>query len=216
MKRGAIGLCLVAFLSSCVNSAQVQRNYIATRDQCRARAEGDQGQYTSDQRLSDRDRNAVLASLFSDCMFQMGWTVATPPREGGGDGGGGIIDTAREKPQEQALAPEQQRAPGGNVTLQPSPLPMSPTEQNAQAANKPVPADTQFPHSTYQSVPPASSTAKGNATQGGVAVVAPAQKPAAPSKPAPLRVKPTTTPAEKKGLTPEERKTILDSLQHSR
>lgn len=210
----SLSLLAMTCIGGCANPARVQRDYVAMRDQCRSYAESQEGQYVAgDQQIDDRGRGAVLATLFSDCMYEMGWTVATPPRDGGGNGnGGGIIDTAREKPQARNVTPG--TAPEvGNVTLQPSPLPMSPTETGNDVNRNPY-RSTQFPNSTYQSVPTPALVDKKTKT-GGVGVVTPKREsPRGVPKgiqmktPSPAAAKTTTTPA----LTEAERKSILDNL----
>lgn len=79
------GFIIPAFLllAACSDSTQIQREYDDVRDECRGAAEGNIGQYIpSDAQTDQRDFNAQLTALFSDCMFERGWTVATPPREG--------------------------------------------------------------------------------------------------------------------------------------
>lgn len=211
--RFVAALLASAILVSCTNPSRVQRDYISMRDQCRSYAESQEGQYLQGgQQIDDRGRGAVLATIFSDCMYEMGWTVATPPREGGGDDGGGIIDTAREKPQGVADAAPGAAPEVGNVTLQPSPLPLSPTEKGAGAKANPY-QSTQFPNSTYQSIPTPANTDKKTKT-GGVAVVTPARE---SPRSAPQGIKVKTPPPTKKStatpaLTPDERESILDNL----
>lgn len=76
-------------LSACSNTVEIQRRYVDMRDECRTIAErwieqaqtrgapppGQNGQF------DQKDVNAQLATIFSDCMFEKGWTVATPPKE---------------------------------------------------------------------------------------------------------------------------------------
>ncbi|MFO1242162.1 MAG: hypothetical protein U1E36_03035 [Rickettsiales bacterium] len=204
-------LSAVILLSGCSDPSTVQRQYVAMRDQCRQSAEAEEGNYTQNQQIDDRDRSAVLASLFSDCMYEMGWTVATPPREGGGGGGGGVIDTARQAPGAQAM--QQGTAPEvGNVTLMPSPLPMSPTER-PQDAQQPI--ATQFPASNYQAVPTPATVDK-KTTTGGVAVVQPVKEGKMPVGMSVKEKQTAVPPASNSALTPEDQKSILDNLNHPR
>ncbi len=69
-------------LAACANQSSVQRDYLAQRDNCQDMAERDIHRYIHPQAMmTDKDRNAQLVTLFSDCMFLQGWTVATPSRE---------------------------------------------------------------------------------------------------------------------------------------
>lgn len=205
--KNSLLLVTAITLTACSNPARVQRDYIAMRDQCRAYAESEESQYVpAEQQIDDRGRGAVLATIFSDCMYEMGWTVATPPREGGGGGGGGVIDTARQKPQDNAAAPDV-----GNVTLQPSPLPMSPTEQGAGGQPNAT-QSTQFPSSNYQAIPTPQSVDKKTRT-GGVAIVTPKRTSSTGrsiemKQPAPAAASPATD------LSTEEKKSILDNLNN--
>lgn len=86
--------CLL--LAACSNTTNIQRRYVDMRDGCRniaeswidrahaqAAAQQQQGQRLPPeaQQFEQKDVNAQLATVFSDCMFEKGWTVATPPRE---------------------------------------------------------------------------------------------------------------------------------------
>lgn len=85
-----ISAALLAFLavSGCENQTTVQGDYVSHRDQCQLYAEGNIGRFVdTNQPVDLRARNAKLVTLFSDCMFEMGWTVATPEREDDVDGG---------------------------------------------------------------------------------------------------------------------------------
>lgn len=75
-------LAAVCMLSACKNQTTVQRSYVTNRDQCQIFAEQNLGRFLSPGEETDvRSRNAKLVTLFSDCMFEQGWTVATPERE---------------------------------------------------------------------------------------------------------------------------------------
>lgn len=88
----------VLLLVGCSNTTDIQRRYVDYRDECRNVAEQwvqkaqtqaqTQRQQPTPQNLppqarqfQQKDVNAQLATVFSDCMFKSGWTVATPPRE---------------------------------------------------------------------------------------------------------------------------------------
>lgn len=92
----AISVC-VGMLVACSNTTDIQRRYVDMRDDCRTIAERwvDKAQRSGGrppasaagkapqeaQQFEQKDINAQLATVFSDCMFEKGWTVATPPRE---------------------------------------------------------------------------------------------------------------------------------------
>ncbi len=86
----------VGLLAACSNTTEIQRRYVDMRDDCRTIAErwvdkaqrsggrppAPVGNTTQEaQQFEQKDINAQLATVFSDCMFEKGWTVATPPRE---------------------------------------------------------------------------------------------------------------------------------------
>ncbi len=101
--RGAVTLSSVILLCACSNTTDIQRRYVDMRDNCRTIAErwieraqaqmqqqamaprSSQGQGTPAPvpaaAFEQKDVNAQLATVFSDCMFEKGWTVATPPKE---------------------------------------------------------------------------------------------------------------------------------------
>jgi len=84
MPLGLAMLCASA-LVACETQTSVQRAYIAERDVCQAEAEA-MVSAASDSGSKERDRNTKLVSLFSDCMDERGWTVATPTGKSGGKG----------------------------------------------------------------------------------------------------------------------------------
>lgn len=90
-KRSTAALCilsLVGALAACSNTTDIQRRYVDMRDECRSNAEDwveemhrRRGSPEGPIVLEQKDVNAQLATVFSDCMFEKGWTVATPPKE---------------------------------------------------------------------------------------------------------------------------------------
>ncbi len=69
-------------LAGCINQTTVQTDYVTHRDGCQLYAESNIGRFMrADEIENIRARNAKLVTLFSDCMFEQGWTVATPERE---------------------------------------------------------------------------------------------------------------------------------------
>ncbi len=83
------GISILALCVGCSNTTNVQRRYVDMRDDCRTTAErwmqrqrsAGGGMPGGPQVFEQKDVNAQLATVFSDCMFEQGWTVATPPRE---------------------------------------------------------------------------------------------------------------------------------------
>jgi hypothetical protein len=79
-------LALSATVSGCFTSSRIQKDYIAQRDECRGFAERNIGQLPPPQAatpaLQKRAQSANLAGLFSECMFNTGWTVAAPNQKG--------------------------------------------------------------------------------------------------------------------------------------
>lgn len=73
-------------LVGCIDQTSIQHTYVAQRDLCQAKAEVDITKYIhTDKQVKEEDRNAQLVTLFSECMFAQGWTVATPGRKDGKD-----------------------------------------------------------------------------------------------------------------------------------
>ncbi len=75
---------LLCIVTACSNTTNIQRRYVDGRDECRENAEiwVERHLDARAQTFDQKDLNAQLATVFSDCMFTKGWTVATPPREG--------------------------------------------------------------------------------------------------------------------------------------
>lgn len=81
MRKPAYMVIALALLSACQTQSTVQREYIAMRDTCQGQAEARFATLSANgTSRSIKDRNAELVSLFSDCMFESGWTVGTPKR----------------------------------------------------------------------------------------------------------------------------------------
>ena len=81
----AVALALALMLSGCLTSTRIQGDYVTLRDQCRRLAERNYQQYapkaqSQSRALRTKDQNAVLAQIFSECMYYNGWTVAAPGR----------------------------------------------------------------------------------------------------------------------------------------
>jgi hypothetical protein len=114
-------------LTCCAHSSRIQYDYIEVRDECRDFAEDNfnpyVAQYHRGAMLNGRDKSAILAKLFADCMYQKGWTVARPASK----------NTASAPPQPQ---PPQ-------VIYVPQPAPQQqfiPSEPPRPATGMPIPA----------------------------------------------------------------------------
>lgn len=81
MRKSAV---LLAFLvAACGSQTTVQRGYNGDRDKCQSVSEERLPMFLDESRpVNLKERNAKLVTLFSDCMFEHGWTVATPTRAG--------------------------------------------------------------------------------------------------------------------------------------
>jgi hypothetical protein len=133
MKKICILMGLL-ILSGCTHGARIQYDYIDVRDECREFSEDNAGAYVQQYhngaaQLSGRDKNAILAKLFADCMYQKGWTVATPSgNKAGGSGGGQQPQPSQPNPAMQQSAP---------------PIRYIPAEPIRPATNMPIPANRQ-------------------------------------------------------------------------
>lgn len=94
-----IALPSMLLLCGCMDQTSIQTSYISERNDCQSQAESKIGDYEdSDDIKNVHRRNAKLVSLFSDCMFEYGWTVAAPQHEEGGspkDTSVGVADTVK-------------------------------------------------------------------------------------------------------------------------
>lgn len=80
-RRNSIAL-MSLFLFGCAEQTSIQRSYVSNRNECQLFAEENIGRFVDPAAGADeRSLNAKLVTLFSDCMFDKGWTVATPERE---------------------------------------------------------------------------------------------------------------------------------------
>ena len=80
-------LCVGIALTGCLTSSRVQKDYVEQRDECREVADRNAGQFqpgqAPSQALAVKGKNAVLAKIFSDCMYVNGWAVAAPTQKPG-------------------------------------------------------------------------------------------------------------------------------------
>ena len=80
MKLGA-WIFAALLLQACANHAGIQRDYTSNRDECQSVAENNVSQYLERSGAEDeKSVNAKLVALFSECMFEQGWSVASPVR----------------------------------------------------------------------------------------------------------------------------------------
>lgn len=114
---------VMVLLGGCWHSSRVQLDYLDVRDECRDFSEDNFApyvqQYHSGAMLGGRDKNAILAKLFADCMYQKGWTVASPGQRTGApppQGGGGYAQQPQAAPRG---APESAAAPIRYIESQP-------------------------------------------------------------------------------------------------
>ncbi len=130
----------ILLLTSCTHGARIQYDYLDVRDECRDFSEDNfapyVGQYYSASGgLTVRDKNAILAKLFADCMYQKGWTVATPGK------GNSAPQRQPSSPQPSSMSqPAMQQPPA----QQPAPpIRYIPAEPPRPATNMPIPATRQ-------------------------------------------------------------------------
>lgn len=110
--RNALSLMVLFTLAACGAHTSVQSGYNGDRDECQELSELKLPLFVDESKpLNMKERNAKLVTLFSDCMFERGWTVATPTRAGAasfradpGVGVGASIRPGRFSDQEQGAA----------------------------------------------------------------------------------------------------------------
>lgn len=111
-----VGLGLLT--SSCLDQTSIQRDYISERSGCQSEAESRISEYQGELAGADaRATNAKLVSLFSDCMSERGWSVASPTRDKPTEEN--PLEAAR-KTQAQAAQPNTQ--PAAAPAPQPAPV----------------------------------------------------------------------------------------------
>lgn len=88
-------LLAAAMLTGCYAHSEVQELYNFDSNACREYAEANIGRYASSG--DTRTRNSEMVTLFSDCMYGYGWTVATPAREGADKGAPKAITMPRAR-----------------------------------------------------------------------------------------------------------------------
>tara|TARA_B100000029_G_scaffold267909_1_gene263523 strand:- start:222 stop:536 length:315 start_codon:yes stop_codon:yes gene_type:complete len=82
MRIRIISIGFLLALTACGTHTNVQSRYQSERNECQEIAEDMLPQFVNERAgMSEKDVNAQLVTLFSDCMFSRGWTVATPTRE---------------------------------------------------------------------------------------------------------------------------------------
>ncbi len=124
-------VCLSLTLTGCLTSSRVQKDYVEQRDECRGVADRNAGQFQPQQAPSEalavKGKNAVLAKIFSDCMFINGWAVAAPSQKPSPPR---VI--AGGKPELDQLNASAMRRPAPATTYTP---PSSPLPANRQPIN---------------------------------------------------------------------------------
>lgn len=154
MKRWMIGLSAALLLVGCNNQTSIQRSYISERNDCQSEAEDRIGDYEDSGDATDvRRRNAKLVTMFSDCMFEYGWTVAAPEREeaqGHTDTSVGVGDTIKPgkdvaAPQRAGYAPAAAPAPAVQyVPVQAAPAQIAPVQAAPVGAMPPPPPGYEY------------------------------------------------------------------------
>jgi hypothetical protein len=148
-------LVMASTLGGCLTSSRIQKDYIGQRDECRDFAERNIGQLPPPQAatpaLNARAQSANLAGLFSECMFNTGWTVAAPnnrnnpPRliAGGKPELDQLTASAMRRPASQPQPAEANRQPPPlqQQNMQFDPNPAAP--QSYVAPTSPLPANRQ-------------------------------------------------------------------------
>src|SRR5579871_4587156 len=72
-----ISVGVLSLLPSCIDITQVQKGYVADRDECRGQAENKMGMYTQPESypINNKERNNALLFLFCECMKEHDWNV---------------------------------------------------------------------------------------------------------------------------------------------
>lgn len=166
--------CSAALLSGCIDSVGLQREYVASRDGCRESAEMKMGLYVQPGNfpVSEKEKNAMLLSLFSECMRGESWNVAKPKDD---------KDKPKDKDKEVATAtpPVGNTLPISSALVKPGAAPAAAPQQYMLV---PVPAPAPAPVATapVAYAPPATAP-----VAAAPATVAPVAVPAAEPAPAP-------------------------------
>jgi DNA repair exonuclease SbcCD ATPase subunit len=122
MRRNLFILASVLLLSGCLAQSKIQSRYNVQQGECRDVAESNIGRYEATA-ADERDRNAQLVTIFSDCMAKKGWQVAKPRRtttsgpHGPLDPYGSSAAVAAAKTQPTSAGPDTERVmqkPPGN------------------------------------------------------------------------------------------------------
>ncbi len=142
-----------ALMAGCIDQTSIQTDYVSERSRCQGEAESRIDDYAGEIAADDvRAKNAKLVTLFSDCMFERGWTVASPNRE---------TPKPEDNPLEAARkAPDQPAQPAAQPAPAPAPQqapPQSPVyyqqQQQAPAPQTVAPAPLQQQQAPLYYVP---------------------------------------------------------------
>ncbi|TAE80980.1 MAG: hypothetical protein EAY76_05420 [Alphaproteobacteria bacterium] len=105
-------------LAGCIHSSRVQLDYIEVRDECRSISENSLSERAAKERINientpqgAKNRNALLAQIFSECMRERGWTVAAPR-------------SAKRPPAPPPAQPAQPTTPPNPIRYMPAETPM--------------------------------------------------------------------------------------------
>lgn len=144
-------------MTGCIDQTSIQTDYVAERSSCQGEAESRINEYSGEIADDDvRAKNAKLVTLFSDCMFDRGWSVASPNREAPKPGDN-PLEAARKAPDQAAQPTQTAPAPVYQQPQQPAPVyyqqvpppqqtPIYPQQKIAPNAAQPAPI-------YYQQVP---------------------------------------------------------------
>lgn len=130
-----------ALMMGCLDQTSIQTDYVSERNNCQGDAESKINAYSDEIAADDvRAKNAKLVTLFSDCMFARGWSVATPTREAPKPGSDNPLEAARKAPDPSAQPA--QAAPVQAAPAQPAPVyqPQTQPQQQAPIYYQQVPA----------------------------------------------------------------------------
>jgi|GEM_PF-1033449 len=77
-------LFFLLFAASCTDIIQVQKDYIADRDECRSQSSGSLNMYSiaGASALSEKEKTATQDEVFCECMKKRDWRVGEWARQG--------------------------------------------------------------------------------------------------------------------------------------
>lgn len=141
-------------LSGCLAQSNIQARYNTEQSECRDDAEANIMKYDATA-ANEKDRNAQLVTLFSDCMAKKGWQVAKPRRRPTTDGPHGPLDpypstaaTAAAARQPQGQPQQSTQSPISQRPVQTTTTPLSPSGGMPPLSQPESPAHYQ-PYNSY-------------------------------------------------------------------